>query len=316
MAEYDHRAHGAGDLTVESREMHRLPVTKIQKFCTGDGPGIRTTVFLKGCPLRCIWCHNPETQSVKQEFFYTETFCVSCGRCCSVCPSGAHRLTDSGHVLDREKCVGCMDCVAECFSTALEACSTPQTVEEIYDEVLKDRAFYGKTGGVTVSGGEPMLHADAVARLFELCRGSGVKTAMETCGFFEQEKLKAVLPFTDLFLWDLKDTDDGRHLKNTGVSFGKIHENLRAADEMGAKTVLRCIMIRGVNTDRAHLEAVAQIYRSLKNCLGVELLPYHTYGDSKRAQLGLPSAAHPEWVPTAEEMRSAKTFLRKYVKVI
>lgn len=303
-------------MTVENMEMRRLPVTKIQKFCTGDGPGIRTTVFLKGCPLRCVWCHNPETQSAKQEFYYTEKFCVSCGSCIAVCPTGAHAIVDGRHVLDRSKCVRCMQCVPACFSMALEACSTPQTIEEIYAEAMKDRAFYGKTGGVTVSGGEPMLYADAVAELFGMFREAGVNTAMETCGFFEREKLREVLPVTDLFLWDVKDTDEERHLRNTGVSFEKIRENLRAADEMGARTILRCILIRGVNDHRTHLESVARLYGSLEHCFGVELLPYHTYGDSKRAQLGLPSSAHPEWIPGTEELQAAKAFLRKHAKVI
>ena len=301
---------------MNGREVYCLPVTKIQKFCTGDGPGIRTTVFLKGCPLRCVWCHNPETQSADREFFYTEKFCVACGSCCAVCPMGAHTIVDGRHVLDRGKCTRCMQCVSACFSMALETCSTPQTVEEIYAEVLRDKAFYGKTGGVTVSGGEPMLYADAVAKLFGRLRAAGVNTAMETCGFFEQEKLRAVLPVTDLFLWDIKDTDENRHRKNTGVSFGKIRENLLAADAMGAKTLLRCILIRGINAEQGHLEAVARLYGSLKNCRGVELLPYHTYGDSKRTQLGLPTSAHPEWIPAAEDLQSAKAFLRRHAKVI
>lgn len=301
---------------MEGKEITRLPVTKIQKFCTGDGPGIRTTVFLKGCPLRCVWCHNPETQSPKQEFFYTETFCVSCGNCHSLCPTGAHTVVDGRHVLDRSKCAGCMQCVPACFSMALEACSAPMTVEEVYAEGMRDKAFYGKTGGVTVSGGEPMLYADAVAELFGRFRASGVNTAMETCGFFEREKLRTVLPVTDLFLWDIKDTDEERHRKNTGVSFETIHENLRAADAIGAETVLRCILIRGVNDGQAHLEAVAKLYGCLKHCRGVELLPYHTYGDSKRTQLGLPPSANPEWIPTPKDLQSAKAFLRKHVKVI
>lgn len=301
---------------MKDRESARLPVTKIQKFCTGDGPGIRTTVFLKGCPLRCVWCHNPETQSAKQEFFYTEKFCVSCGNCCGLCPTGAHAIVDGRHTLDRSKCAGCMQCVPACVSMALEGCSTPLTVGEIYAEGMKDKAFYGKTGGVTVSGGEPMLYADAVAELFGMFRASGIHTAMETCGFFGQESLRTVLPVTDLFLWDVKDTNEERHRKHTGVSFEKIRENLFAADAMGAKTVLRCIFIRGVNDDREHLETVAKLYGSLKHCRGVELLPYHTYGDSKRGQLGLPPSAHPEWIPEAGDLQRAKAFLKRHAKVL
>ena len=225
-------------------------------------------------------------------------------------------IVDGRHMLDRSKCMRCMNCIPVCVSMALESCSVPQTIDEIYAETMKDKAFYGKTGGVTVSGGEPMLYADAVAELFGRFRDANVHTAMETCGFFEQKKLRAVLPVTDLFLWDVKDTNEERHRKNTGVPFEPVRENLLAADAMGAKTVLRCILIRGVNDDRTHLEAVAKLYRSLKNCLGVELLPYHTYGDSKRTQLGLSPSANPDWIPKAKDLQSAKAFLRKCAKVI
>lgn len=138
---------------------NRLPVTQIQRFCTHDGPGLRTTVFLKGCPLRCVWCHNPETQSALPEFFYNEALCIGCGACQSVCPAGAHALSSGEHRIDRDACVGCMACARACPSEALEACAAEPSIGDILNAVLRDRAFFGQSGGLTLSGGEPLLHA-------------------------------------------------------------------------------------------------------------------------------------------------------------
>lgn len=297
--------------------MHQelLPITNIQHFCTQDGPGIRTTIFFKGCPLRCVWCHNPETQSAAPEYFYTEKFCIQCGRCASVCPAKAHRIRQEGHLIDRSLCTRCMQCTAVCPTGALEACLQEKTVEELYREVLKDREFYGKTGGVTLSGGEPMLYAKTVSKLLQMAKEAGIGTAMETCGYFDSALLTEVLPWTDLFLWDIKDTDAKRHLANTNAPIDRILENLRRADACGAATRLRCILIRGVNLDEAHLAAIARLCESLRHCQGVELLPCHTYGEEKYVQLGRCGDIRKEWIPTAGEMAEARKFLRKYVRL-
>lgn len=286
-----------------------LPVTKIQHFCTKDGPGIRTTVFLKGCPLRCAWCHNPETQSAAAQFFYSAHLCSHCGTCAQVCPSGAHRVTEAGHLLDRAACAGCMRCAESCPSGALEACSIRLPADAIFDQVMKDAAFYGTVGGVTFSGGEPTVHAGELIPLLLRFRRSHIHTALETCGYFAPAILPELVDATDLFLWDIKDTDDKRHLANTGVSNEQIIRNLQTADALGAKTVLRCILLKTVNLVPEHLQEVAAIYRSLRHCKGVELIPYHTLGASKNVQLGRSGNARPDWIPSAQEISEANELL-------
>ncbi len=293
-----------------------FPVTKIQHFCTKDGPGIRTTVFLKGCPLRCVWCHNPETQSVSPPFFYSDKLCILCGGCRVACSQNVHRINDTSHILDRTACNGCMKCVEACPTGALEKCSQWLSAEEIFSQVMKDAAFYGTTGGVTFSGGEPTVHAGELILLLNRFRENGINTAIETCGYFDPAFLPGLTKTTDLFLWDIKDTDDRRHLANTGVSNRKIIGNLKLADELGAKTILRCILLKSVNLNIVHLQTIISIYNSLKHCAGVELIPYHTYGVSKNIQLGQNETPHEEWIPSAEEICQAETFLRQYIPVI
>ena len=292
-----------------------LPVTKIQKFCTHDGPGIRTTVFLKGCPLRCVWCHNPETQSSRMEYFHSPQFCLSCGACADACPQGAHRFNPE-HATDRSRCTGCMACTDACPSGALEACATMMSPEVILQEVMKDCAFYGKHGGLTLSGGEPLLHGQAILPLLHGAKEAGVTTVIETCGVFEAALLDELVPLTDLFLWDVKDTDPARHQANTGGSLQAVLANLRRADNLGARTRLRCILLSGVNLNEPHLAALCELFHSLRHCEGIELLPYHTYGDSKNAQLGRSSAAHQEWIPTEAQLTFACEYIDKHAVLI
>ena len=292
-----------------------LPVTKIQKFCTHDGPGIRTTVFLKGCPLRCIWCHNPETQSARAEFFYSPQLCITCGACAAACPQNLHSL-HSGHHLERSRCTACMACTQACPTGALEACGQLMSTEDILSEVMKDRVFYGATGGVTLSGGEPLIHAKGLLPLLQAVKAAGFTTAVETCGIFDVHILEQLVPITDLFLWDVKDTDAARHLANTGGSLEQVLSNLRHADALGARTRLRCIMLQEVNLNTAHLSALTKIFSSLRHCEGIELLPYHTYGDAKNLQLGRSSTAHPEWIPTEEQMENARRYIRQHAVLI
>ena len=292
-----------------------LPVTKIQKFCTHDGPGIRTTVFLKGCPLRCLWCHNPETQSTRMEFFHTPHFCLGCGACEAVCPANVHRFTPE-HVINRSRCTGCMVCTSVCPSGALEACTKLMTAEDILQEVMKDRAFYGQQGGLTLSGGEPLLHSRDVLPILQGVKAAGLTTAIETCGVFDASLLEELVPLTDLFLWDVKDTDPIRHQQNTGGALSTVLGNLRRADALGARTRLRCILLSGVNLNESHLAALCDIFHSLQHCEGIELLPYHTYGDSKNTQLGRASAAHTEWIPTEDAMTFAREYIDKHAVLI
>ena len=279
----------------------KLMITELQRFCMHDGPGLRTTVFLKGCPLRCAWCHNPETGARGQELLLDANKCLRCGACLAVCPGGVHTLGEI-HAVDRDRCVRCGACGAVCPTAALSLCGVEMTAEEILREVLRDRDFYGERGGVTFSGGEPFVWGEALLSCLRLCKAAGLSTAVETCGYGDTATFLRSVPEVDLYLWDLKDTDDARHLRYTGVSSLPILENLRAIDGQGAAIRLRCILVNGVNTDRAHYEAVARIAKALHRSEGVEILPYHAFGGSKSLLLGREENGRAEWIPTEEQI--------------
>ena len=286
-------------------------VTDIQRFCISDGPGIRTTVFFKGCPLRCRWCHNPETQSGRNQLLFQEKLCIGCGACAAVCPNGAHRLEPDRHVFDAARCRQCLVCTQVCPAKALEPAAREMTPDEIFRQVLRDQAFYGPEGGMTLSGGEPLAHWEESAALLAMAKEAGLRTAVETCGYFDASPaaLADQVRHTDLFLWDYKDSDPIRHRENTGVSPEKILRNLLLADSLGAATRLRCILIRGINLEPAHAQAIAGLFRQLKHCQGVDLLPYHTYGSGKAVSLGRKDNAMPQWLPEPSQIEKFQSLL-------
>ena len=284
-----------------------MKVAEIQRFCMHDGPGVRTVIFFKGCPLRCAWCHNPETQSPHPQLLFEEQKCLAC-RACGECPQEVHRF-EKMHTLQRESCVACGSCVSLCPTGALSLCGKDMTPAELLEIILRDAPFYQNGGGVTLSGGEPFLQGEEAPELLRLCKEKGISTAVETCGYVSPALLEKAVPFVDLFLWDVKDTDDPRHLAYTGVSNKPIMENLRMVDSLGGKTRLRCILVNGVNTEEAHYTAIAELFHSLQNCEGAELLPYHPYGDSKAKAAGMASASHPEWIPSEETVLQGKNAL-------
>ncbi len=280
-----------------------MRVTEIQRFCMHDGPGVRTAVFLKGCPLRCEWCHNPETQSPGQEILFYPSRCVGCLSCAAVCPSGALRRGPEGRpAYDRAACKGCAACASVCPSKALAAAMTEMTVEQVFEVIGRDRAFYGNDGGMTLSGGEPLLQGGECLKLLEKCREAGIGTAVETCGFFDPSLIPALASRTDLLLWDYKDSDDGRLRRYTGAPDRRDVENLIACDRAGISSVLRCVMVKGVNTGRDRAEGVVSLFGRLINCRYVELLPYHPFGDSKAAALGRETRGDASLIPSAEDM--------------
>lgn len=287
-----------------------LTVTEIQRFCMHDGPGIRTTVFLKGCPLKCAWCHNPETQQSKPEILFYPKKCIDCRICETVCDNKVH-LFESNHTLKRDNCRACGACADECPTCALEISGQKYTVDELLGVIEKDRAFYGTVGGVTLSGGEPFMQWEAAVALLKACKAKGISTAVETCGYTDISHLIYAIPYTDLFLWDVKDTNDARHKKYVGHSNKLILENLKAIDKPGAKTRLRCILVNGVNTDEAHYRDVARLAASLKNCEGVDWLPYHAYAGTKSVFLGRADNGNKNWIPTDAELNRAKEILEE-----
>ena len=264
----------------------KLEVTDIQRGCTHDGPGLRTTVFLKGCPLHCRWCHNPETQRREKETYYRPDKCIGCFGCVAVCPTHSHQALDGLHLYDPAECIRCMACSDACPAGAMEAVSKTMELEDVVNEVLADRVFYRNRGGLTVSGGEPTVQRESLIALLDAVKAEGIHTCLETCGYFPESLAPVLAERVDLFLFDVKDTDDARHLENTGVDPNRILYNLQLLDRSGAETVLRCILIPEVNLLDSHAYALAELYHSLAHCRHAELLPYHPYGLSKSEQLG------------------------------
>ena len=269
-----------------------------------DGPGVRTAVFFKGCPLRCAWCHNPEMQKAEKELLFFKNKCIGC-RLCASCKNGVHTFDDV-HKIDRDRCVSCGECADNCPSSALQICGGEISIDGIIREVKKDAAFYGETGGVTLSGGEPFAQPGAV-QLLKRLKAEGINTAVETCGYYD---VTDAVPYVDLFLWDIKDTDDVRHKKNTGVSNKPVLENLFAADRAGAEIRLRCILVNGVNTDGTHYKNVAEIIKNLHNCTGADVLPYHAYGGSKAELIGGEDNGAESLIPTQEQINRFREIIK------
>lgn len=284
----------------------KLPIVRIQRFCMHDGPGIRTTIFLKGCPLKCKWCHNPETQKMEQEMFYAPSKCIHC-RMCMICENDAHVFTPKGHFYDRTKCRLCGDCVTKCPSGALEMACRTMSIDEIISEVVQDAAFYGENGGITISGGEPMAHPLETIALLKAAKEKNLTTAIETSGYFDKEFLPLLCKYTDTFLWDFKDSDNARHIENVGVSNERIIENLLIADELKANTVLRCILVNGVNYTQNHIKEIADIYVKLNHCSKVEFFSYHPMGSSKGEKLGRVDSGRKEWMVSEKNINRAKS---------
>ena len=262
-------------------------VFNVQRFSIGDGPGIRTTVFLKGCPLRCLWCHNPESNLSRPSVMYSDNLCIGCGLCARACPKERHRFSEeSGHLFEREGCLECGACARACPALALEVCGKEMTAAEVVAEVLRDLPFYGDTGGMTLSGGEPMMQADFSLEICRLAKEKGLHVCMETSGFGRSEDFVAIAPFVDLFLFDYKETDPALHRKWTGVPPDRILENLFLLDGMGKGIVLRCPIIPTYNDREDHFEGIARIANRLSSVRGIDMEPYHPLGESKSARLG------------------------------
>jgi pyruvate formate lyase activating enzyme len=269
--------------------MYEAIVTNIQGYCIHDGPGIRTTVFFKGCSLSCAWCSNPENMSGKVEMGFIETLCARCGRCHEACPNNAIRPGEGEYRIDRNRCQACGACREACCNDALVRYGETMAVDEVWDAVRRDKMFYGVSGGgVTVSGGEPLLQPGFVRELFELCRGEQIGTCVETCGFVDPAAFLEVAPVTDRFLFDLKHMDEGIHVSYTGRTNIRILENATLLVERGADVLFRQPVIPGVNDSRANIEATARFLRGLgQKVPGLELMPYHMMGQSKYKALDL-----------------------------
>ncbi len=266
-------------------------IFNIQKYNTHDGDGVRTLVFFKGCPLRCRWCSNPESQRRRPQIMVQQRLCTNCGACVSACPAGVHVMTPQGHALDGDKeCLGCRKCEEQCPSSALSMVGKPMAISDIVDAVEEDRPFYEMSGGgVTLSGGEALMQPEAAVSLLAACRRLGINTAVETSGYAKPETVLEAARHIDLFLFDLKHMDPERHMELTGAHNALIHRNAKLLLDNKHNVKIRLPLLRNVNDDASELEAIADFlspYKGYNNFKGIDILPYHKLGVGKYAQLG------------------------------
>lgn len=266
--------------------MNSGKIFDIQRFCWQDGSGIRTVVFFKGCPLKCIWCHNPESKSSVSDMFFDSEKCTVCGRCIKACPNNCHIIKNGEHIFRRENCVKCFECVNVCPSNALEVCGKDMTADDIVKAVSKDIQFYRQSGGgVTLSGGEPLMQYDFATELLSKLKKSGISTAIETSGYTDNS-IEAINRYCDKWLFDIKLLSESDHFKYTGVSNGKILEKLFCLDSLGAEITLRCPIIPNINLTEEHFIGLADLAARLKNISEIQLEPYHPLGIAKTVKLG------------------------------
>ena len=271
---------------MSNRDVHGR-IFDIKKLAIHDGPGIRTTVFLKGCPLSCIWCHNPESISPKPELGYIPNKCSGCGACAAVCPTGAHSFSETGeHRIDRALCIHCFKCVDACLWEALTIYGRDVTVDQVMAKLLPDRSFFEESGGgVTLSGGEPLAQPAFAAALLKACREAGFHTCVDTSGCAPWAVFEQVIPYTSMFLYDVKFFDEALHKKYTGVPNSLILDNLRALGERGIPIEIRIPLIPHVNDDMEELAKTARFLSGVP-VERVRLLPYNELARSKYTTIG------------------------------
>lgn len=287
-------------------------VFDIMRFSTHDGPGIRTTVFLKGCPLACAWCHNPESQSIQPELMLRPNLCIRCGACIEACPEGAIYAEDGLILTDIERCILCTACSEACYAEARELVGREMSVAEVAAEVARDIPVYEESGGgVTFSGGEALMQRDFLSALLAECKRRGIHTALDTSGYAPWATLESVRGLVDLFLFDLKAVDGSLHRRLTGVSNELVLGNLRRLCQLGHAVILRVPLVPGLNDGAAELRAAAELAASLPGVLRVDVLPYHRAGAEKYHRLQRPYELAEIQPPGAEQIERAAAILRE-----
>lgn len=289
----------------------------IQKFSVHDGPGIRTTFFFKGCPLRCAWCHNPESLAVKPELLRHKEKCSLCGECATHCKDGSITMKDGDIHIDNKLFDGNEDILDECLKNALSIAGRSYTLDQVMKEALKDEVFYQESGGgVTLSGGECMMQIDFVEAFLKRLKERKIHTTIDTCGHVPTEYFERILPYTDLFLYDLKHTDIEGHKEFTGVDNQLIIDNLKYLSHQGAKVFLRLPIIVGVNATNQHIEQVIDLLGDI-SVDQINLLPYHSIGEGKYDRLNLAYDKVAFSAPSDEQLNKFKSiFTSKKFNVI
>jgi len=292
---------------------HAGTIFDIKRFAIHDGPGIRTTIFLKGCPLHCLWCHNPEGISRQPQLVFTPQKCIGCGHCMEVCPQRVHQVVNGRHLIDRERCLACGTCVEGCYAGALQLAGRQVTVDEVMEEVLRDRPFYETSdGGMTLSGGEPLAQYSFTRALLQAAKAEGVHTALDTSGFAPWRQLEGLLVYVDLVLYDLKQMNRERHIALTGVSNERILDNLRRLDTAGQTTWVRIPLIAGQNDEESNYHALGQFLSGLKHIQRIEMLRYHRLAESKYEHIGCAYPLQGLEPPTEDKAESRWQILLSY----
>ena len=292
-------------------------VFNIQKYSIYDGPGIRTLIFFQGCPLRCLWCSNPEGLTPAPKILFSHKLCAHCGNCVPVCPERLHTLSGNPprHEFRHEGCTGCGACAKACLQHALTLSGKLMSTEDLLNSVLEDRDFYETSGGgLTVGGGEPLMQWQAVYSLLKACRSEGIHTAMETSGQATTEIVAQIAPLVDLFLYDIKHMDEQRHRELTGVGNETILKNVTWLLNNGYSVRVRLPLINGYNADEDELRALAAFLSSWQNApnfKGVDLLPYHRFGVQKYECLGMPYPVDARALVSNEQLSLAQAIFEK-----
>ena len=295
-------------------------IANVQKYNMHDGPGVRTLVFFKGCPLRCKWCSNPENLERKYQVLYKRNACIDCGACVPVCPVGIHTISNitNTHEINRDiECIGCRKCEKACPESALSISGQMMTISEILEIIEEDRTFYDLSGGgVTIGGGDPLMSPDPVANLLMACKKEGINTAVETSGYSRIESLLQVAEFTDLFLYDIKHIDSKKHYELTGVHNEQILKNLKELLHRRYNVKIRMPLLKGLNDSQEDIKGVIDFlmpFRDCKNFKGIDILPYHKFGVSKYKQLGwdYPLDGVPEATLSSEELSKIESWFKE-----
>jgi len=295
-----------------SNDSERGMVFDIRRFSIHDGPGIRTTVFLKGCPLSCWWCHNPESQQPEQEVMFHSNRCLRCGACQAACPNDAISLQEEMFLTDPALCQRCGACVTACPAQARELVGQSMTVSDVMAQIERDGPFFDESGGgVTVSGGEPLMQPRFLQALLIACKQLDLHTVLDTCGHASWKAIEEVRPFVDLFLYDIKLIDNQQHIRYTGVPNTQILSNLQKLAESGAQIILRAPLIPGINDGGEQLNQVAALARSLPGVQHLDLLAYHYAGAGKYDRLSLGYRLAHVMPPDAERMEQIARFFRQ-----
>jgi len=283
-------------------------VFQLKRFAIHDGPGIRTTVFLKGCPMSCDWCHNPESQKAKPELMVSPSRCIRCMACVKACP-GASRHGQP-LLIDHSRCKACGACGEVCYAGARTIVGEGMTIASLLEEVEKDRPFYESSGGgVTFSGGEPLAQSEFISEALTVCSSRGIGTVVDTCGYAPWAAFEEVSPSTDLFLYDIKLMDDELHIRHTGVSNELVLDNLQRLSRTGADVIIRAVVIPGVTDLEENWSALRRYVGELPRRHRVELLPFHGIGSDKYPRLGRTGAAFDAERPARERMQEIASFL-------